>query len=255
MADRGRAQDPSLSTEPPSSYRRGNSGRSSRPAREERTSSGGGGRSVGVSLVLAVLVAGLVVAGWFIANQHQLLLEEQAALAAADDRLKVLEQRLRVTDQVLSDTDEDTKKSLGFWESEIRKLWAISNERNKKWIKANESSLTKQKATLSAIEQSQQNLATDVAKHDQAFAQQQDIIDQLASIELRIQQAINNQRDLVDQANATGSAVKTLRADVLARVSQNEEAVAAFDTYRVQLNQRLAAIERQVGVAQNTSTY
>ena len=39
--------------------------------------------------------------------------------------------------------------------------------------------MTKQRATLAAIEQSQQSLVTDVAKHDQAFAQQQDIIDQL----------------------------------------------------------------------------
>ena len=252
MADRGRASDVTLSTEPPSGYRRGNGNRQQARAPREK---GGGGRSIGVSLVLAVLVAGLVVAGWFIANQHQLLLEEQDALALADARLKVLEERLRVTDQVLSDTDEDTKKSLGFWESEIRKLWAISNERNRKWIKTNESNLAKQRSTLAAIEKSQQSLSTDVARHDQAFSQQQDIIDQLASIELRVQQAINNQRDLVDQANATGSAVKTLRADVLARVGDNEEAVAAFDAYRVQLNQRLSAIERQLGVAQNTSTY
>ena len=52
-----------------------------------------------VQFVMAILVAGLMVAGWFIANQHQLLQDEQAALESASARIAVLEDRLRVTDE------------------------------------------------------------------------------------------------------------------------------------------------------------
>ena len=47
---------------------------------------GRGGGGVGTSIVLALLIAGLAGAGWFIAKQHQLIDEQQNALTGADDR-------------------------------------------------------------------------------------------------------------------------------------------------------------------------
>ena len=60
---------------------------------------------IGINVILAVLVAGLVMAGWFIANQHQLLTESQSALSQAQGRLQTLEDRLISTD-AQSDTPQ-----------------------------------------------------------------------------------------------------------------------------------------------------
>jgi len=201
---------------------------------------------IGINLILAVLIAGLVIAGWFIANQHQLLTAEKRALDAAESRIAVLEDRLRVTDETLMDSEEDTQETIGFWETEIRKLWAVSNDRNRKWIKDNETTLGKLQQTLSAIEASNRELGASVGRHEVAFKQQQTIIDQLTSMEISIQQLAGTQRDIVDKVNAASQSVASLNAGLTSRVAENEQAVASIDAYRVQVNTRLANIERRL---------
>ena len=114
-----------LSTEENERYRSG----TSRRAPAKAPSSG-----MGTTLVLAIMVAGLAGAGWFIANQQQTLLAEQSRLDEANSRLAYLEERLSATDSAMSQEGQDTKQQINLWESEIRKLWAIANERNKEWI-------------------------------------------------------------------------------------------------------------------------
>ena len=246
MTDRS-PQTSSLSANPDDStgYRRSGKGGSSR-RRPSPGGSGGGGRMLGTNLILAVLVAGLVVAGWFIANQHQLLTAEKQSLDAAESRIALLEERLRMTDETLIDSEKDTDEQLGFWESEIRKLWAVSNERNRKWIKDNEAAIAKVGKTLTAIETSNRDLGTAVGRHEAAFKQQQAIIDQLTSLEISIQQMASTQRDIVDRVNSASQSVASLNAGLAGRVTENEQAVAAIDAYRVQVNTRLADIERKL---------
>ena len=125
MAERPRTAPTTISTSPEDAggYRRGTGTR--------RGSGGGGGRMIGINLILAVLVAGVVLAGWVISNQHQMLIAEQNAVAAAGARLKRLEDRTVTTDAALTESGQDTQDKLGFWESEIRKVWDIADKRNK----------------------------------------------------------------------------------------------------------------------------
>jgi septal ring factor EnvC (AmiA/AmiB activator) len=151
-----------------------------------------------------------------------------------------------MTDETLIDAEKDTDEQIGFWESEIRKLWAVANDRNRKWIKDNEATLAKLTKTLTAIETSNRDLGTAVGRHEAAFKQQQAIIDQLTSMEISIQQMASTQRDIVDRVNSASQSVASLNAGLAGRVSENEQAVAAIDAYRVQVNTRLADIERKI---------
>ncbi len=242
MADRS-PQTSSLSTNPDDSgYRRSRTP----SARRRSGASGGDGRMIGINLILAVLVAGLVIAGWFIANQHELLTSQAGSLEAAQARIAHLEDRLRLTDETLMDTEKDTEEQIGFWESEIRKLWAVSNERNRKWIKDNEAALAKLTKALDALKASNRDLGAAIGRHEAAFAQQQAIIDQLTSLEISIQQLASTQRDIVDKVNSATQSVASLSAGLAGRVRENEQAVAAFDAYRIQVNTRLADIERKI---------
>jgi chromosome segregation ATPase len=247
MTDRS-PQTSSLSANPDDStgYRRSGKGGGASRRRPKASGGDGGGRGLGVNLILAVLVAGLMVAGWFIANQHQLLTAEKKALDSAESRIALLEERLRMTDETLIDSEKDTDEQIGFWESEIRKLWAVTNERNKTWIKDNETALAKLGKTLTAIETSNRDLGTAVGRHEGAFKQQQAIIDQLTSMEISIQQMASTQRDIVDRVNSASQSVASLNAGLAGRVNENEQAVAAIDAYRVQVNTRLADIERKI---------
>ena len=69
MSDR---RSPELSTtDSPNGYRRGG-GRTT-----ENPKSGGVGKQIGMNLMVALLLGGLVLAGWFIANQQQMLADSQ----------------------------------------------------------------------------------------------------------------------------------------------------------------------------------
>jgi predicted nucleic acid-binding Zn-ribbon protein len=224
-------------------YRRSGGARRADP----KSGTGGVGKQIGMNLMMAVLIGGLVLAGWFIANQQQMLKEEQAKVADADARLLRLESRLSATDSALSQEGDATKEQINLWESEIRKLWAVSNERNKKWIEDNQKAVKTLTGSINGIESTSRDLKAAVGRHETAFAQQQTMIDNLASLELQIQQIARGQRDLVDKVNAANQAVASLRAGIAAKVDDNAEAIASMDAYRVAVNSRLADIDRRLG--------
>lgn len=235
-------QQPDLSTTEGTSYRRKGGGR--RTSEPRRGS--GVGRQIGVNLVIAVLVAGLALAGWFIANQQQMLIDEQSKSAQANTRLEKLEARLVATDSAMAQEGVDTKEQIGFWESEIRKLWAVSNDRNKNWIQDNQATLKKIDNSLSGIEAANRDLKAAVGRHESAFEQQQALVDQLTGMELQMQQVIRGQRDLVDKVNAANQTVASLRAQLADKVDDNAEAIQAIDAFRVAINSRIADLERRL---------
>ena len=80
-------------------------------------------------------------AGWFIYLQQKQIQAQSALVDETSNKLALLEKRLSATDFAMSQGGEDTKEQISLWESEIRKLWAIANERNKGWIKDNQADL------------------------------------------------------------------------------------------------------------------
>jgi chromosome segregation ATPase len=215
-------------------------------AARRRPPEGGGGSRFLSTTVLVVLIGGLAVAGWFIAQQFQMIRAEQQALADARSRIEVLEDRLRVTDEALTERGQSTSEQINFWESEIRKLWAVTNERNRKWIEDNQKAIADLKGSLTQIQSTSRELQGTLGRHESAFKDQQRLIDEINSIQMQIQQVSRSQRDLVDKVNSAQQTVAQLRAGLAGRVEQTEQAVAAIDAYRLQLNSRLADIERRL---------
>ena len=228
---------PSISAAPEDARRRSPSA-----SRRRGGDGGGGGKMLGVTLGLVVVMAGLAVAGWFIANQQRLLADEQQRLAQAQQRIEALEERLQMTDQVLSETDAETGEQIDFWESEIRKLWAVSNDRNKEWIQDNQKLLQSHKTTLQTLESTNKSLKSTVDRHEQALRRQDEVADQLAAIELQLQRVLRGQRDLVDKVNTAAQTV----AGVNGEMREHEQAIAAIDAYRRQFNTRLMDIEQRL---------
>lgn len=238
--------DPSLSIsaspEDAADPRRGGGGGGGRRAR----GGNGGGGSVAINLILVILLAGLMVAGWFVANQQQMLAQAENDRVKAEARIAVLEDRLRVTDEVMSESGADTKSELGRWESEIRKLWAVSNERNKDWIQSNQAALKKQASSLGNINTQQKQLASQLSGLDKKLDAQGGIRDDVVALSKRMDGLVETQRELVDRVNAARKTVASLQSGLANRVTENEQAVASMDSYRLQLNNRLAELERRL---------
>ncbi|MGO1462804.1 MAG: hypothetical protein ACTHYN_14075 [Marinobacter sp.] len=165
----------------------GGQSRPPQPAKDGKSSNGGGSRSGLAVLWLLVVVVGVAsAAGWYTQNQRIQLLEgelEEAdygarqsklALARVEGELSETGENMQERGASLSDQVEAQKKQIDAADSEIRKLWAVANERNKKRlndqqerIAALESGLAEGKKALadvsSTVEKVRTSLASDMA--------------------------------------------------------------------------------------------
>jgi chromosome segregation ATPase len=205
----------------------------------------GGGSGFGVSVLLALLVAGLAGAGWFITTQHQQLTKAELALTQADRRLAVLEERLQVTDQVMSESGTEVQSKLGQWESEIRKLWDASKRQNQT-LTNDQAKLKAHDGSIDGMQTAIKDLKSSDQRQEQVLAQQTAIAQQLATVDQQVKQLISQQRQLVDQVNAVRQSLAGLESGLTRRVVANEKAVEAIDAYRLQLNSRLVDLQTRV---------
>ena len=201
---------------------------------------GGGGPFV--YAIITVLGIGLLAAGWFTFAQQEQLTATEAMLASAEARILRLEDRLRLTDETLSEAGADTNKQLSFWESEIRKVWDIANKRNRGWIETNRENVKKLDTSLDGAEAQLRDLSSAVARLDTAVGNQQEVADRVMAAEANLQRLVRQQRDLVDKVNAASQIAASLKASLEARVRENEQAIQAFDAQRAQLNADIRAL-------------
>ena len=206
-----------------------------------------------MSLLLALMIAGFGIGGWFVFNQQQELLASERERAGTEERLRHLEARLRATDETMTEAGEDTDEQLTFWETEIRKVWDVANKRNKKWIQDNQAAITRHQSTLNSVEASLADLRSAVSRNDAKLQQQGEIVERLADVQEQVRTLIRQHRDLVDAVNTSRQVVATLKASLEPRVEKLEEAISAIDGSRQQtgaqwsgLRARLDALERQL---------
>jgi chromosome segregation ATPase len=204
-----------------------------------------GGSGLGSNLLLALLVCGLGAAGWFITTQHQQLEKAEGALTQADKRLAVLEERLQVTDQVMSESGTEVQSKLGQWETEIRKLGDAS-KRDKQMLADDQTKLKEHDGSIEGIQAAIKDLKTSDSRQEQALAQQSAIAQQLASVDQQVKQLVAQQRQLTDQVNAARQSVAGIETGLTKRVVANEKAIEAIDAYRLQLNSRLVDLQTRV---------
>lgn len=195
------------------------------------------------NLVLALLIAGLTACGWFIATQNDALAEARVERDEAVTRLERIERRLSLTDEALSQTDAETQDQLAYWESEIRKLWDVSNKRNRGWIEANQAALGELETSLAAQSRTLGEVRAQATELRQAIGTQDSILEQLMLLDRRAADLLQQQRTLTDSVNSLGQTTAALER----RVSDNEDAVTAIDAFRRDTNGRLTRLQERLG--------
>ena len=205
----------------------------------------GGGSGLGSNLLFVVLIGGLAAAGWFITTQHQQLVKAETALTQADQRLAVLEERLQVTDQVMSESGTEVQSKLGQWETEIKKLWDAS-KRDKQQLADDQTKLKEHDGSIEGMQTAIKDLKSSDTRQEQALAQQAAVAQQLASVDQQVKQLVAQQRQLTDQVNAARQSLSGIETGLTKRVVANEKAIEAIDAYRLQLNSRLVELQTRV---------
>ena len=184
----------------------------------------GGGGFLFSSLILILNSIGLIILFlWFFNTSGN----QQQAGQNFVERISVLEERLAQKDQQINILSEEVDADLKFVNKEVRKLWDLSNKRNRKNISEN----------LNSIENLNEKIESIDKKDEVLSAQQRALTLELARIK-NIQDNINSQLDNFDDItpNETGSD----------RLADIEESIDSFNAYRVQVNQSLLNLREQL---------
>ena len=178
------------------------------------------------SLMLGIIFVAILGAVLFLLlRSEQTTTKIDTTSASLDDRLSKIENQLLMLDEVNSDSLIEVGAELQFLDKEIRKLWDLSNKRNKVNI---------EKLTKSLNELIQKYNKTD-KEIDDAIA--------IINTELNnITQLIENQPDLSGTVSQSEIEIRSLKRQILFI----EESVQALEAYRTQNNQILLEIQNSI---------
>ena len=178
------------------------------------------------SLMLGIIFVAILGAVLFLLlRSEQTSTKIDSTSASLDDRLSKIEDQLLMLDEVNSDSLIEVGAELQFLDKEIRKLWDLSNKRNK----VNIEKLTKSLNEL-------------IQKYNKT---NKEIDDAIASINTELNnltQSIENQPDLSGTVSQSEAEIRSLKRQILFI----EESVQALEAYRTQNNQILLEIQNSI---------
>lgn len=169
----------------------------------------------------------------------QLTLTQQA-LADADRRIAELEGKFALTDDEVSASTETMQAKLKWADSEIRKLWGVSHDTNRKAIAANKSNI--EKAEKLAKEASKNVDAKVKAALGNVTAELKLLSDLVDAQQLSLANIENAQAKLNTQSQNIQSKLSELDS-LQKRVKTNEQAIEAIDAFRRNVNQQILQLK------------
>ena len=149
-------------------------------------------------------------------------------LNSINERLIVIEEQINIADEINNDSLTDISASIQFLDKEVRKLWDLSNKRNKV-------NITKLTETTNKINGSIKNIEISIKEASK-------------KIESNKEDIVSTSKDLSDLLN-TNSRINDLEIDLRALETQMilmDDSVRALNNYKTQLNQTISEIQTQI---------
>ena len=178
------------------------------------------------SLMLGIIFVAILGAVLFlILRSEQTSTKIDSTSASLDERLSKIENQLLMLDEVNSDSLIEVGAELQFLDKEVRKLWDLSNKRNK--------------VNIEKLTKSLNDLILKYNKTDK------EIDDAIASINTElnnITQSIEDLPDLSGTVNQSETEIRSLKRQILFI----EESFQALESYRTQNNQILLQIQNSI---------
>ena len=149
----------------------------------------------------------------------------EAKIKINEDRLAIIEEQMNIADEVNNDSLTDISSSIQFLDKEIRKLWDLSNKRNKVNISKLLASTTKIETSIAQINESLDRYKIDLAANTKKINELQPSLSNIDDIKLTLK-TIETQLILVD------------------------DSVQALNNYKKQLNQSILEIQTEISAMQ-----
>ena len=197
-----------------------------KPVRSEAASNRGQRRVKGGSILLSSTITivntiGIVLLGlWFFNTSGS----QQQAGKSFIERISMLEENISIQSTKVDDLTETNSQDLKFVNKEIRKLWDLSNKKNRKNISQN----------LNSIELIEEKLDSIDKQYKTISAKQRSLNLEFAKLE-KMQERLNQSVDIVSPSSEDD--------DIEERLTDLEEATRSIDLYRTQVNQSILSLK------------
>ena len=149
----------------------------------------------------------------------------EAKIKTNEDRLAIIEEQMNIADEVNNDSLTDISSSIQFLDKEVRKLWDLSNKRNKVNISKLLASTAEIEASITQINESLDKYKTDLSSNTKKINKLEPSLSNINDIQLTLK-TIETQLILVD------------------------DSVQALNNYKKQLNQSILEIQTEISALQ-----
>ena len=158
----------------------------------------------------------------------------KSSIKQVDERLSLIEEQINIVDETNNDSMTDITSSIQFLDKEIRKLWDLSNKRNKVDIQK----LTDQ---ASEIETLLLIIKSDIETNQKNLLSTQDSVSKNIK---KIDDLVLSSEDLI--------ALKFSLSNIETQLMLLDDSVQALNNYRNQINQAILEIQTQISNVQNS---
>ena len=152
-----------------------------------------------------------------------------------DQRISIIEEQINIVDEINNDSMTDITSSIQFLDKEIRKLWDLSNKRNKVNI---------------------ENLTIKLTELESLIAEMIDDVDlNKDNLQLLKSETIVS-IDKLDEVINEISSLNTLKIslnNIETQLILLEDSVQALNNYKIQLNQVILEIQTEISNSQNNA--
>ena len=147
----------------------------------------------------------------------------ESKIKSAEDRLAIIEEQMNIADEINNDSLTDISSSIQFLDKEIRKLWDLSNKRNKVNISKLTDSNNDLKESIKDINQLLSEYKTSIDANTLYIAEADSLISKIDNIESKLN-SLETQFMILD------------------------DSVQALNNYKKQLNQSILEIQTEISI-------
>ena len=158
---------------------------------------------------------------------------DKSLLNTIDERLNLIEEQINIVDETNNDTITDISSSIQFLDKEVRKLWDLSNKRNKVDI---------------------QKLSDQASKIEEILQKLQKDVDSNQTNLLKMRNSIETNMKNIENLGLSEEDLNSIRMNISSIDTQLmllDDTVQALNNYKNQLNQTILEIQTQISSSED----
>ena len=161
---------------------------------------------------------------------------DKSLLNTIDERLNLIEEQINIVDETNNDTITDISSSIQFLDKEVRKLWDLSNKRNKVNI---------------------QKLSDQAIKIEEILQKLQADVDSNQTNLLKMRNIIETNMKNIENLGLSEEDLNSIRMNISSIDTQLmllDDTVQALNNYKNQLNQTILEIQTQISSSEDLNS-